>query len=170
MASEIYIYAPLRARTGDGKAAFASQVYDEVLGKFQSEINKESDDTLYRAIYDMMNAVMSEDIYAEHQEYRAGKWWMRGSVTISVPNEGNYMVRLMNTEGGDIRVGSSYYSTGGVINLVYEGVDEIVFEAEDWVSMERIIIYENIIYTPTKLSELEQDIIWAEGDTMYVKE
>jgi hypothetical protein len=36
---DIKIYGAIRSMTGDGKAAYASQVYDETLGKFQSEIN-----------------------------------------------------------------------------------------------------------------------------------
>lgn len=39
--TDIPIYGPLRSMTGEGKAAYASQIYDESLGKFQSEINQQ---------------------------------------------------------------------------------------------------------------------------------
>lgn len=39
--ADILIYGPLRSMAGDGKAAFASQIYDEDLGMFQSEINQQ---------------------------------------------------------------------------------------------------------------------------------
>lgn len=39
--ADISIYGALRSMTGEGKAAYASQIYDETLGKFQSQINQE---------------------------------------------------------------------------------------------------------------------------------
>ena len=38
--ADISIYGAIRAMTGDGKSAYAEQVYDETLSKFQSEINR----------------------------------------------------------------------------------------------------------------------------------
>ena len=38
--ANINIYGSLWAATADGKIAFAEQIYDNELGKFQSEINK----------------------------------------------------------------------------------------------------------------------------------
>lgn len=39
---EINIYGAIRSQTGEGKAAYASQIWDEEQGKFQSQINKET--------------------------------------------------------------------------------------------------------------------------------
>lgn len=39
---DIEVYGAIRAQTVEGKAAYASQIYDEALGKFQSEINQGS--------------------------------------------------------------------------------------------------------------------------------
>lgn len=39
--ADINIYGTLNSQTGDGKLAKASQIYDEALGKFQSEINQQ---------------------------------------------------------------------------------------------------------------------------------
>lgn len=39
--ADINIYGTLNSKTGDGKLAKASQIYDEALGKFQSEINQQ---------------------------------------------------------------------------------------------------------------------------------
>ena len=38
--ADISIYGAIRAMTGDGKSAYATQVYDDTLSKFQSEINQ----------------------------------------------------------------------------------------------------------------------------------
>ena len=38
---DIEIYGAIRAMTGDGKAAFAGQVFDETQGRFQSAINQD---------------------------------------------------------------------------------------------------------------------------------
>jgi hypothetical protein len=40
-AGDIEVYGAIRAQTVEGKAAYASQIYDEALGKYQSEINQE---------------------------------------------------------------------------------------------------------------------------------
>lgn len=40
--ADTLIYAPIRSMTGDGKSAYASQIWDEEQQKFQSEINKET--------------------------------------------------------------------------------------------------------------------------------
>lgn len=39
---EINIYGAIRSQTGEGKAAFASQIWDEEQQKFQSQINQET--------------------------------------------------------------------------------------------------------------------------------
>ena len=39
---EINIYGAIRSQTGEGKAAFASQIWDETQQKFQSQINQEA--------------------------------------------------------------------------------------------------------------------------------
>lgn len=39
---DINIYGAIRSMTGEGKAAYASQIYDEAQGKFQSQINEET--------------------------------------------------------------------------------------------------------------------------------
>lgn len=39
---EINIYGAIRSQTGEGKAAFASQIWDETQQKFQDEINQET--------------------------------------------------------------------------------------------------------------------------------
>lgn len=39
---EINIYGAIRSQTGEGKAAFASQIWDEEQQKFQSQINRET--------------------------------------------------------------------------------------------------------------------------------
>jgi hypothetical protein len=39
--ADIEIYGAIRSMTGDNKSAYASQVYDEDIQKFQSEINQE---------------------------------------------------------------------------------------------------------------------------------
>ena len=39
---EIELYGALRSKTSDHKVAFASEVYDEAQGKFQSQINQEA--------------------------------------------------------------------------------------------------------------------------------
>jgi hypothetical protein len=37
---DINVYGAIRSMAGEGKAAYASQVYDESLNQFQSEINR----------------------------------------------------------------------------------------------------------------------------------
>lgn len=39
--ADIPIYGPVRSMAGEGKAAYAAQIYDEDLGMFQSEINQQ---------------------------------------------------------------------------------------------------------------------------------
>ena len=39
---EIELYGALRSKTSDHKVAFASEIYDEAQGKFQSQINRET--------------------------------------------------------------------------------------------------------------------------------
>ena len=39
---EIELYGALRSRTDEHKTAFASEIYDEAQGKFQSQINQET--------------------------------------------------------------------------------------------------------------------------------
>lgn len=39
--NDLYIYGAIRAMTGEGKAAYAEQVYDEQAGRFQSDMNAE---------------------------------------------------------------------------------------------------------------------------------
>lgn len=39
---EINIYGAIRSQTGEGKAAFASQIWDETQQKFQDQINRET--------------------------------------------------------------------------------------------------------------------------------
>lgn len=39
---DIEVYGAIRAQTAEGKAVYASQVYDEAQGKFQSQINQET--------------------------------------------------------------------------------------------------------------------------------
>lgn len=116
---------------------------------------------LYKGDYDLADTTLSEEIDAEEQEYRDGRWWFRGAVKIVVPHKGDYMLRLFGTEGSaDIRVGDNYYAPGGDINISLQDVSEIAFETEDWLSMDRIVTVEDgIIKLPTKLSELENDII-----------
>lgn len=116
---------------------------------------------LYKGDYDLYSTVLSEDIDAQEQEYRDGRWWLRGTVRIAVPHKGDYMLRLFGTEGSaDIRVGDNYYAPGGDINISLQDVSEIAFETEDWLSADRILAVEDgIIKVPTKLSELENDII-----------
>ena len=41
--ADINVYGTLKSKAGDGKVALASQIYDELKGKFQSEINEETD-------------------------------------------------------------------------------------------------------------------------------
>lgn len=120
-----------------------------------------SEHALYKEDYDLADTTLSEEIDAEEQEYRDGRWWFRGAVRIAVPHKGDYMLRLFGTEGSaDIRVGDNYYAPGGDINIGLQDVSEIAFETKDWLSMDRIITVEDgIIKLPTKLSELENDII-----------
>ena len=51
--NDLYIYGAIRAMTGEGKAAYAEQVYDGTRGQFQSEIN----DSFGADIADMMTEV-----------------------------------------------------------------------------------------------------------------
>lgn len=51
--NDLYIYGAIRAMTGEGKAAYAGQVYDETRAQFQSEIN----DSFGADIADMMTEV-----------------------------------------------------------------------------------------------------------------
>jgi hypothetical protein len=39
---EIELYGALRSKTAEHKTAFASEIYDETQGKFQSQINQET--------------------------------------------------------------------------------------------------------------------------------
>ena len=39
--NDIHIYGAIRAMTGEGKSAYADQIWDEALGKFQSELNQQ---------------------------------------------------------------------------------------------------------------------------------
>jgi hypothetical protein len=41
--ADIIVYGTIKTMAGDGKAVFASQVYDSTRGKFQNEINNETD-------------------------------------------------------------------------------------------------------------------------------
>lgn len=41
--ADINVYGTLKTQAGDGKVAVASQIWDESIGKFQSEINNETD-------------------------------------------------------------------------------------------------------------------------------
>lgn len=41
--ADINVYGTLKTMAGDGKVALASQIYDESKGKFQDEINNETD-------------------------------------------------------------------------------------------------------------------------------
>ena len=41
--ADINVYGTLKTQAGDGKVALASQIYDESKGKFQNEINEETD-------------------------------------------------------------------------------------------------------------------------------
>lgn len=41
--ADINVYGTLKTQAGDGKVAVASQIWDESRGKFQSEINNETD-------------------------------------------------------------------------------------------------------------------------------
>jgi hypothetical protein len=41
--ADIIVYGTIKTMAGDGKAVVASQIYDESKGKFQDEINNETD-------------------------------------------------------------------------------------------------------------------------------
>lgn len=41
--ADIIVYGTIKTMAGDGKAVLASQVYDSTRGKFQNEINNETD-------------------------------------------------------------------------------------------------------------------------------
>jgi hypothetical protein len=41
--ADIIVYGTIKTMAGDGKAVVASQIYDESKGKFQDEINEETD-------------------------------------------------------------------------------------------------------------------------------
>lgn len=174
MAETIKIGGELESVATGNIVARTHRIYDNNRGKYQSDINAETaealEHTLYKSVIDLTSTVLSEEVDAEEQEYRDGRWHVRGQVRVDIPHRGDYMLRLFNTAGGEIHVGSNYYTAGHDINITYEGVEEVMFEAEEWVSMDSLVLVEYLIDIPTKLSELEQDIIWAEGDTMYVKE
>lgn len=147
-------------------------VSEETLKKIQDGLSRMEDyreevreflnvHTLYKGDYNLTETVLSEDIYAQEQEYADGRWRFRGAVKIVVPHKGDYMLRLFGTEGSaDICVGDNFYTPGGDINISLQDVSEIAFETEDWLSMDRILVVEDgVIMVPTKLSELENDII-----------
>ena len=46
MATDIKTYGAIRNYAEDGKAAFAEQIYDTALKKFQSQINQEAESSL----------------------------------------------------------------------------------------------------------------------------
>ena len=46
MANEIITYDAIRNYAEDGKAAFAEQIYDTALKKFQSQINRKAESSL----------------------------------------------------------------------------------------------------------------------------
>lgn len=46
MATDIKTYGAIRNYAEDGKAAFAEQVYDTALQKFQSQINQKAESSL----------------------------------------------------------------------------------------------------------------------------
>jgi|GEM_PF-4851426 len=147
-------------------------VSEETLKKIQDGLSRMEDyreevreflnvHTLYKGDYNLTETVFSEDIYAQEQEYADGRWRFRGRVVLSVPREGSYRLSFYAAEGGDIHIGDNWYVPGDYVTATVdcEGT-EIVFETEDWLSMDRLLVVEDgVIMVPTKLSELENDII-----------
>lgn len=44
--ADINVYGTVKTMAGDGKVAYASQVYDDTQQEFQSEINKKAENAL----------------------------------------------------------------------------------------------------------------------------
>lgn len=55
--ADIEIYGAIRSKTGDGKSAYAAQVYDETFQKFQSQINMKAESSLQQVTEQQFNAI-----------------------------------------------------------------------------------------------------------------
>ena len=55
--ADIETYGAIRSMTGDGKAAYAEQVYDEALRKFQSQINLMAESSLQEVTEQQFNSI-----------------------------------------------------------------------------------------------------------------
>lgn len=57
MATDIKIYGAIRNFAEDGKAAFAEQIYDTELQKFQSQINQNAEGSLQQITVQEFNEI-----------------------------------------------------------------------------------------------------------------
>ena len=55
--ADLNIYGAVRSMAGDGKAAYASQLWDERQQKFQSQINEEADGALLEITEEEFNQI-----------------------------------------------------------------------------------------------------------------
>ena len=55
--ADINIYGTLKTMAGDGKAAIASQVFDETQQKFQSQINLKAESSLQEITEQQLNSI-----------------------------------------------------------------------------------------------------------------
>lgn len=57
--ADIEIYGAVRSMTGEGKSAYAEQIYDEALGKFQDQINANAESSLQEITQQEFNQIFN---------------------------------------------------------------------------------------------------------------
>lgn len=57
--ADIEIYGAIRSMTGEGKSAYAEQIYDETLGKFQDQINANAESSLQEITQQEFNQIFN---------------------------------------------------------------------------------------------------------------